>query len=84
MKLNILSDKTENTDNDIVCEIKQTQRDIENVYDRFQNLTDEDLLEACIYELQALKSKHSYLMKKAKEYGVKSGEEIFGSGRKAE
>ncbi len=66
---------------DIIREIKQTQKEIDRAYERFQNLTDNDLLEACIYELQALKSRHSFYLKRAKEQGISCGEEIF-SGKK--
>lgn len=71
------------TDDIIKAELRQTQEEIDRVYDIFQNQTDEDLLESCIYQLQSLKAKQSFLLKKAKEKRLHSCRELFGAyGRK--
>ncbi|MGN0463172.1 MAG: DUF2508 family protein [Acutalibacteraceae bacterium] len=70
--------------NSVVSELKRLQIEIDRAYNEFQNQTDSDLLESCIYEMQSLRSKYSYLMKQAKEKGVQSNEIIFGAYRKAE
>lgn len=67
------------TDESIKAELRQTQEEIDRVYEIFQNQTDEDLLESCIYQLQSLKAKQSFLLKKAKEYRLHSCREIFGA-----
>ena len=48
-------------------ELKQTASDIERAESRFNFLTDENLIEAQIYELRALKARYSYYLKLARE-----------------
>ena len=67
------------TDEIIKSELRQTQEEIDRIYDLFQNQTDEDLLESCIYQLQSLKARQSFLIKKAKESKLHSCREIFGA-----
>lgn len=56
-----------NNAEDIILEIKKINSELEKAYDIFQNQTDDDLLEASIYNILSLKSRHSYLIKLAKE-----------------
>ncbi|MBC5998395.1 DUF2508 family protein [Romboutsia ilealis] len=55
----------------IINEIKQAQNDIKNAENFFQNVTDIELIDVAIYELEAKKSKYQYLIKIAKERGIK-------------
>ena len=55
----------------IIKEIKQAQNDIKNAENFFQNVTDIELIDVAIYELEAKKSKYQYLIKIAKENGIK-------------
>ena len=55
----------------IIKEIKQAQNDIKNAENFFQNVTDIELIDVAIYELEAKKSKYQYLIKIAKEKGIK-------------
>lgn len=55
----------------IIKEIKQAQDDIKNAENFFQNVTDIELIDVAIYELEAKKSKYQYLIKIAKEKGIK-------------
>lgn len=79
----IKSSTAEQEDFELIKAIKSTQAEIDRVYEDFQNLTDSDLLEACIYELQSLKARYSFYLKSAKKLGISCGEEIF-AGKKAE
>ena len=54
----------------IIKEIKQAQNDIKNAENFFQNVTDIELIDVAIYELEAKKSKYQYLIKIAKEKGI--------------
>ena len=55
----------------IIKEIKQAQNDIKNAENFFQNVTEIELIDVAIYELEAKKSKYQYLIKIAKEKGIK-------------
>lgn len=55
----------------IIKEIKRAQNDIKNAENFFQNVTDIELIDVAIYELEAKKSKYQYLIKIAKEKGIK-------------
>lgn len=55
----------------LIKEIKQAQNEIKNVENFFQNATDMELIDVAIYELEAKKSKYQYLIKIAKEKGIK-------------
>lgn len=69
---------------DVVLELKRLKSELDRAYGEFQNLTDNDLLEACIFEIQALRAKYSYLLKQAKVQSLQSGEVVFGAYQKAE
>lgn len=51
----------------LIMELASVREQIEICRARFDLLSDEDLTEACIYELSALQSKYRYLLKKVKE-----------------
>lgn len=57
---------------EIISEIKRINNELEKAYDFFQNQTDDDLLEASIYNIKALKSRHSYLIKLARNNNVEA------------
>ncbi len=86
MKLkNILfKSEEENPNADVVSELKDLKVQLDNAYTQFQYQTDGDLLDACIYEIQALRSKYGYLLKIAKEKNIHSGEVVFGAYSKVE
>ncbi|MDI6605492.1 MAG: DUF2508 family protein [Thermoanaerobacteraceae bacterium] len=54
----------------LVNEVKQTMRQIKDAEMYFQNVTDPDLIDQAIYNLESLKKKYIYLIKKAKENGI--------------
>lgn len=56
---------------ELIKEIKQAQNEIKNAENFFQNATDMELIDVAIYELEAKKSKYQYLIKIAKEKGIK-------------
>lgn len=58
----------------LLNQIRETSRRLENAYCRFENASDDDLLDSVIYEIQSLKALYRYLIKRAKENGVESGE----------
>lgn len=55
----------------IIKEIRRAQMDVSTAENFFQVVTDPELIDVAIYELEAKKSKYQYLLKVAKEKGVK-------------
>lgn len=50
----------------LLQEIKLVKAQLQNAYTRFQMESDSDLVEAAIYEIEALKARYRYLIKSAK------------------
>ena len=48
-------------------ELRTTIQLLRSAYDRFNFTDDPELTEACIYEIKALKSRYSYLVRRLKE-----------------
>jgi hypothetical protein len=66
------SNKRNNIENEqILRDIKIAQNEIRVAENFFQNATDLELIDMAIYELEAKKSKYQYLIRMAKEKGVK-------------
>ncbi|MGL5754381.1 MAG: DUF2508 family protein [Paraclostridium sp.] len=62
-----------NIDNEkIIKEIRIAQLEIKNAEKFFQYVSDPELVDVAIYDLEAKKSKYSYLIRKAKEQGVRN------------
>ncbi len=53
-------------------DIRQVCRQMDAAYTRFELEHDEDLVEAAIYELEALKARYRYLIKQAKQKKLES------------
>ena len=63
----------------LVTQIRDTSQKLENAYSRFENETNEDLLDSIIYEIQSLKALYRYLLKRAKDCGIECAEiSVFG------
>lgn len=66
----ILKKNTQTTKRDkILEEIKFVKEQLHNASVRFELESDSDLVEAAIYEMEALKARYRYLVKSAKEAG---------------
>ena len=64
--------KKTNIENEkIIKEIKAAQLEIKNAENFFQYVSDPELVDVAIYDLESKKSKYSYLIRMAKEKGVK-------------
>lgn len=46
--------------------LKETSLALQQAHDRFDFLTDPDLIEACIFEIQALSARHTHLLRQIK------------------
>lgn len=52
--------------------IKKTREHLRLARLSFDNVSDPDLVEASIYEINALQARYSYLLKKAREHGCET------------
>ncbi len=55
----------------LIREIRRAQIDVETAEHFFQFVSDPELVDVAIYELEAKKSKYRYLLRMAKEKGIK-------------
>lgn len=55
----------------IIREIRRAQMDVSTAENFFQVVTDPELIDVAIYELEAKKSRYQYLLRVAKEKGIK-------------
>ena len=63
----------------LVSQIRDTSQKLKSAYNRFENETNEDLLDSIIYEIQSLKALYRYLLKRAKDNGLECAEiSVFG------
>ncbi|MBH1941010.1 YaaL family protein [Mobilitalea sibirica] len=68
MRLKLFSKKICSKENHLIEEINKTKVALEAAYSHFQNVVDPDLIDSCIYELNAVQNRYKYLLKQAKEY----------------
>lgn len=57
-------------------ELCETSRRIQQAYDAFNLVSDPDLIEAWVYEINALQARYAYLLKRRKALGAPVGEEV--------
>ncbi|NLM13042.1 MAG: DUF2508 family protein [Epulopiscium sp.] len=48
-------------------ELLKTKKQIDMVFNAFENTTEKDLIDSCIYEMKALQTKYKYYLNKMKE-----------------
>ena len=51
----------------LMNEINRTKIAMESAYSNFENVVDPDLIDSCIYELNAIQNRYRFLLKQAKE-----------------
>ncbi len=60
-------------DNYLIDEINKTKIAMEAAYSNFQNVIDPDLIDSCIYELNAVQNRYKFLLRMAKETDTNFG-----------
>ena len=50
----------------LIDEINKTKIALEAAYSNFENVVDPDLIDSCIYEMNAVQNRYKFLMKQAK------------------
>jgi len=53
-------------DNILINEINKTKLALESAYSNFENVVDHDLIDSCIYEMNAVQNRYRFLLKQAK------------------
>lgn len=61
----------------LITAIRDVCAGIDAAQSRFEQETDADLIEASIYELQSLRAKYRYLLRKAREEGISCEEKVY-------
>ena len=65
--------------NALLRQIRETSARLSAAHNRFENESDQDLLDSIIFEIKSLKSHYRYLLKMAKEEGLQCAEiSVFG------
>jgi len=54
-------------ENILLNEINKTKIALEAAYSNFENVVDHDLIDSCIYEMNAVQNRYKFLLKQAKE-----------------
>ncbi len=71
----IMKKKSANEDDEqLISEIRRLSDALTLAYERFELQSDNDLVEATIYEIEALKARYRYLLGVAKQRNLKSSE----------
>lgn len=71
----IMKKKSSNEDDDrLISEIHRLSEALTLAYERFELQCDNDLVEATIYEIEALKARYRYLLALAKQRNLKANE----------
>jgi len=69
----LFAKKTVPKDNYLINEINKTKLDMETAYSNFQNVVDPDLIDSCIYQLNAIQNRYKFLLRQAKETDTNFG-----------
>ena len=62
--------KTEDQPHELLTAIRDVSRQLDNAKLRFEMESDSDLLEACLYEMEALRARYRYLLRMARLQGI--------------
>ncbi len=52
---------------DLISDLARTKTDLDIAYSNFENVVDPDLIDSCIYELNAVQKKYKFLYERVKQ-----------------
>ena len=52
---------------ELMASLRQAQQSLDHAYLAFDDITDTDLMESCIFEIRAIQSRMNYLLRQIKE-----------------
>lgn len=64
--MNLFSRKKRPHEDLLIKEINNTKSALEAAYSQFEYVVDPDLIDSCIYQLNAIQNRYKYLLKQAK------------------
>jgi hypothetical protein len=67
----------ENSGSLLLSEIEAVRNGLTSVTARFEFQSDPDLVESCIYEMQALTARYRYLLREARRLGIKNSAILY-------
>jgi hypothetical protein len=70
MAMKLFSKKKIPYEDPLIKEINKTKLALEAAYSQFEYVVDPDLIDSCIYELNAIQNRYKYLLKQAKASGI--------------
>ena len=81
-KINLLQQSTASDPRlqELFTELSDTRFALAQAYVRFDNTTEPELVDACIFELNALQSRYTYLLRLVKESGGIAASKIYSEG----
>ena len=59
-------------ENELLRELERTKTTLEEAYLRFNNTTEPELVDACVFEISAAQARCSYLLRVIKEQGAQA------------
>ena len=65
--MNIFPRKKESKYGSLISDIEKIKVAIESAYSNFENVSDPDLIDSYIYEVNAIQKRYKFLLKQAKE-----------------
>ena len=60
----------------LISEINRTKLALEAAYSNFENVVDPDLIDSCIYEMNAVQNRYKFLLKQAKAANITVNSQI--------
>jgi exonuclease VII small subunit len=66
VKMKLFSRKKRPNEDLLIKEINNTKLALEAAYSQFEYVIDPDLIDSCIFELNAIQNRYKYLLKQAK------------------
>ena len=65
---------------ELFTELSDTRFALAQAYVRFDNTTEPELVDACVYEINAVTSRYDYLLRQIKESGGIAASRIYSEG----
>ncbi len=72
--MKIFSKKIESKYGSLVSDIEKIKVALDSAYSNFENVSDPDLIDSYIYEVNAMQKRYKFLLRQAKEIDKKSSE----------
>lgn len=57
---------------DLLSDLAKIQNDLDIAYSNFENVVDPDLIDSCIYELNAVQKRYKFLYERVKEHELEN------------